>query len=108
YQIWKLLRVHRRFFRYGIAMCLAVAFSWRPIYAADNKEYLVKAAFIYNFVKFVEWPGEKNISKQSNINICVMGNSPMIETGAVFKQASTSQLSLSLISVGSVDSAVAK
>ena len=65
--------------------------------ADDNKEYLVKAAFIYNFVKFVEWPDGKAIGKQSNIDICVLGSSPMSTTSAIFAQASTAKLKLSLV-----------
>ena len=65
--------------------------------ADDNKEYLVKAAFIYNFVKFIEWPDGKAISQQSNIDICVFGDSPMSGAGSVFKAASTPKLTLSLV-----------
>jgi len=64
--------------------------------ADDNKEYLVKAAFIYNFVKFVEWPDGKAISTQSNINVCIVGNSPLRKTSDVFRAASTAKLKLSL------------
>lgn len=85
--------------RYFIAGCLACGLAATPLHvrADDNKEYLVKAAFIYNFVKFVEWPDGKAISKQSNIDICVVGNSPLSETGNVFKAASTAKLTLSLV-----------
>lgn len=65
--------------------------------ADDSKEYQVKAAFIYNFVKFVEWPDGKAIAKQSNIDICVIGNTPFSNTGNVFKAASTAKLTLSLV-----------
>ncbi len=34
----------------------------------------VKAAFVYNFAKFVEWPGDK-ISGQ--VNLCILGESPL-------------------------------
>lgn len=65
--------------------------------AQETKEYLVKAAFIYNFVKFVEWPGEKAIAKQSGIDICVMGESQLVTASSVFKAASTSKLALKLV-----------
>ncbi len=65
--------------------------------AQETKEYLVKAAFIYNFVKFVEWPDGKAIAKQSGIDICVMGESPLMGASSVFKAASTAKLALSLV-----------
>ena len=65
--------------------------------ADENKEYLIKAAFIYNFVKFVEWPDGKAINQQSNIDICVLGSNSLESAGAVFKAASTPKLNLSLV-----------
>jgi hypothetical protein len=37
-------------------------------------EYRVKAAFLYNFVKFVEWPADAFTSPSDPIRICVLGN----------------------------------
>ncbi|MEO8099281.1 MAG: YfiR family protein [Acidobacteriota bacterium] len=37
------------------------------------EEYQVKAAFLYNFTKFVEWPPEA-FTQSDRINICILGN----------------------------------
>ena len=37
-------------------------------------EYQVKAAFLYNFVKFVQWPEEKPADNNDIITIAVIGN----------------------------------
>ncbi len=37
-------------------------------------EYRVKAAFLYNFAKFVEWPPDAFKSPADPITICVLGN----------------------------------
>jgi len=37
-----------------------------------SAEYRVKAAYLYNFVKFVEWPGES----PGPVTICVAGRNP--------------------------------
>ena len=39
-------------------------------------EYQVKAAFLYNFAKFVEWPPEAFKTPQDPILICVLGHNP--------------------------------
>jgi len=85
--------------RYGFAAILVCGMALTPAFgrAEDNKEYLVKAAFIYNFVKFIEWPGELAIGKQSSIDVCILGDSPLRKTSDVFKAASTAKLSLSLV-----------
>lgn len=36
-------------------------------------EYQVKAAFIYNFAKFVEWPGDAFTESAAPLRICVLG-----------------------------------
>jgi hypothetical protein len=38
--------------------------------------YQVKAAFIYNFAKFVEWPHEAFKDSNERISICVLGRNP--------------------------------
>jgi hypothetical protein len=43
---------------------------------APSREYQVKAAFIYNFVQFVEWPEEAFADARSPIVITVLGENP--------------------------------
>jgi hypothetical protein len=40
---------------------------------ANADEYQVKAAFLYNFAKFVEWPPDVFESSDSPIGVCVVG-----------------------------------
>lgn len=45
--------------------------------AADtNFEYKVKAAFLFNFARFVTWPAYKFETPESPIDICVLGSDP--------------------------------
>src|SRR6202051_3276005 len=39
-------------------------------------EYQVKAAFLYNFAKFVEWPAGTFASSTDPIGICIVGQNP--------------------------------
>ena len=45
---------------------MAWLFAYQPAQAASPKEGLVKAAFIYNFTKLIEWP-----NGNGSLNICV-------------------------------------
>jgi hypothetical protein len=47
--------------------------SWAP--AGEQSEYEVKAAFLYNFTKFVDWPPEPKPA-QDPVLICVVGDDP--------------------------------
>ena len=55
-----------------VASCL-VALSAQT---ASLPEYKVKAAFIYNFTKFVQWPEEAFEDSESPFTLCVVGKDP--------------------------------
>lgn len=41
-----------------------------------EREYLIKAAFLYNFAKFTQWPEEAFGGPQTPLRICVLGADP--------------------------------
>jgi hypothetical protein len=43
--------------------------------SSARAEYEVKAAFVYNFVKFVEWPDAAGLS-HDRVRLCVLGDLP--------------------------------
>lgn len=56
------------------ALILVLAIGSQPATAQDvSLEYRVKAAYLYNFVKFVQWPED---SRSGPLNICVAGRNP--------------------------------
>jgi hypothetical protein len=61
-----------------------------------TKEYLVKAAYLYNFVKFVQWPGAQALAQTHNANICIMGQDNFGSALDLFKKASSPQLTLNV------------
>lgn len=44
--------------------------------AADPREYDVKAAFLLNFARFIEWPAAAFADARSPINVCVFEPNP--------------------------------
>lgn len=66
--------------RWLILMWLGLlAFGAHTVFGADNtisKEYQLKAAFLYNFSKFVQWPPERFPDEKSPIVIAVLGDNP--------------------------------
>ncbi len=56
-------------------LLLSAAF---PAQAADREaaEYEVKAAYVYNFAKFVEWPPESFSRDDVPLTICILGGDP--------------------------------
>lgn len=55
------------------ALCLADS-------PRELDEYQAKAAFVYNFAKFVEWPPESFKDETESLGICVLGRTPFAET----------------------------
>lgn len=44
----------------------------------EVEEYEAKAAFMYNFTKFVEWE-DNSLNNTTTFNICILGDSPIVE-----------------------------
>lgn len=45
-------------------------------FAQTASEYDVKAAFLYNFTKFVEWPPAAFPAESSQLRLCILGDNP--------------------------------
>jgi len=57
----------------GLALFVPSSFSAEPV----SKEYQLKAAFLYNFTKYVsEWPTNRFAAKDAPITIGVLGKNP--------------------------------
>jgi len=59
-------------------LCLAILLCSIPLIRAQSEgptEYQVKAAFIYNFAKFVEWPTDAFSDSTAPLRFCVLGES---------------------------------
>lgn len=54
-----------------LGFTLLVGFN--PSLSAGPEESVVKAAFIYNFAKFVEWPADAFASPNAPLQLCVIG-----------------------------------
>ena len=53
---------------------MSLAIARVPVVRADEfTEHEVKAAFLYNFAKFVEWPGAKLGATDERMSLCVVG-----------------------------------
>jgi hypothetical protein len=61
-------------------MCVILGFAvFAPFssQAADESlEYPVKAAFLFNFTKFIEWPPDAFAQSDAPLDICIMGVDP--------------------------------
>jgi hypothetical protein len=61
-----------------VAVLALIGAVLRPSCAAAEPtlEYQVKAAFLLNFTKFIEWPPTALADSQSPMAICIVGNDP--------------------------------
>ncbi len=65
----------------GLCLAIAMAFSsliGLPVQSqADGlREYQVKAAFLYHFATFVDWPSSTYKDTNGHLRICIMGKDP--------------------------------
>jgi len=75
-----------------IVVLLAVllcAVNWPFLKAQESaEEYAVKAAFLYNFARFTEWPAESFPEEDSPIIVCILGDDPFGGTIDFLKEKS--------------------
>lgn len=62
----------------GLTLVVAALLATAPAMAQipDISEYQAKAAFLYNFTKFVEWPPTAFADAAAPLSICVLGEDP--------------------------------
>jgi YfiR/HmsC-like len=65
-----------------LLQCTIAAFAWMLLAGSNAlaqqkpNEYQVKAVYLYNFGRFVEWPAKVTDSKNRPFTICVLGEDP--------------------------------
>jgi hypothetical protein len=64
-------RLRAQVFVIGVVLFLALGAR-----AQSAGEYQVKAAFLYNFAKFIEWPPSSFPDASAPIRICILGRDP--------------------------------
>jgi uncharacterized protein DUF4154 len=67
------------FIRLILTFCMAAGFI-KGFNSERMDEYQVKAAFLYNFARFVEWPAETFRNPGAPFAICVLGEDPFGRT----------------------------
>jgi hypothetical protein len=71
----------RHVWRQTVALTLAALFSFAGVpsgwaQAAPPSEYQLKAVFLFNFAKFIDWPPTSFRSPQSPFVVCILGPDP--------------------------------
>jgi len=66
-------------------ICVLLAFCWLSAFpvtlseSAPSLEYQVKAAFVYKFIKFIQWPTNTEEDNPDRLVITILGESPIFE-----------------------------
>jgi hypothetical protein len=68
-----MFRTRRRLARIGRAAIAGLLMVRPPVSAQDVTEPALKAAFIYNFAKFTDWPADSATAKEPFV-LCVVGD----------------------------------
>ena len=83
--------------RRGLLWAIVVAFQVHaPIHTQQPSEYEVKAAYLYNFANFVEWPETSHPDTSSTLNIGILGSDPF---GAAFKTIAGKRIRGQLVAI---------
>lgn len=93
----------RHFIRYLVAIALFASVPHTPGYAiAVSDEDRVKAAFVFNFIKFVEWPEESFKNSNASLNVCVWGSEADAASMMGLHQKTAKQRTLMVVTVNGI------
>jgi hypothetical protein len=65
-----------RYRRLLLGLILIIALFPERAFSEVSREYKIKAVFLYNFTKFVEWPAESFNSDSAPFTIGILGIDP--------------------------------
>ncbi|MBX7136596.1 MAG: YfiR family protein [Oligoflexia bacterium] len=64
-----------------ILVLLLLTAAPQMLYAdSTSQEYKLKAAFIYNFIKFIDWPDGSSDSNDRRVSVCIFGENPFADS----------------------------
>jgi hypothetical protein len=69
-------RLSRRAMLRLAVLALGPGFAFRLAAQGASAEYKIKAAFLYNFIQYVDWPADAFADKRSPLIIGVLGDDP--------------------------------
>jgi len=59
-----------------LALCALITAPLMAVAESQSVEYAVKAAYLYKFADFIQWPTTVFDSPASDVNLCIVGNDP--------------------------------
>ena len=89
----------------GSADARAAGDSPPPTAAPASREYLLKAAFLYNFAKFTTWPAESFCDPQAPLRLCILGEDAFGAATASIEGKNIKQRPLAVIRIAHVSDA---
>lgn len=94
------MTILRHISRYLAAIALIASILHTPGYARTvSDEDRVKAAFVFNFIKFVEWPEGSFDNSTASLNVCVWGNEADAASMMGLDQKTAKQRTLKVVAV---------
>ncbi|VAW58800.1 hypothetical protein MNBD_GAMMA11-2717 [hydrothermal vent metagenome] len=84
------------------AITLFCVFTTHENVFASGTEYKIKAAYLYQFTKFTQWPNDQFTDNSSPIRICVLGRNPFGKLLENFSGKTSQQRSLTIFYLSSL------
>ena len=96
------MNIRQKLFRVLCHACFALVLVPCMLAAQPVQENMIKAAFVYNFVLFTEWPQEA-LKGAESINVCVNAASEMQEALLALNGKSAKGLSVKVVKLNALD-----
>jgi hypothetical protein len=98
------LKSYRQPYRRAVLYALLCLLSMLTLEASAQVENSVKAAFVFNFLRFTEWPAQRFANREAALTLCVWsGNTPLTESLGNLAGRTVDQRSLRVSNIDRVD-----
>ncbi len=94
---------------HGLRLFVVVALcniGWMANTNAQDEDFAkaqkLKSAYLYNFIKFANWPQERSPITLHKVQICIMGDSPFGSYLDTLKSGLSSKMEVNIVDVSSV------
>ena len=85
------------------ALTLSLVISHGDVAVADDTKAKIKAAFIYNFARFTEWPDGSFDGSDGKLRICYRQNNPLADALPTIAGERVGNYAIELVPVAATD-----
>ena len=93
------MRHYRHVRRLTVACVIFFVLPCPLIAHAADREYAIKAVFLYNFLNYIKWPDQPDASGTPEVRLCIVGKDPFGDTLTAIRKKISAEWNLRIVHI---------